>query len=75
MTAINEFCEKRKIPKNIESAFAAFVRTDYAQIFELHDGGDTINKIILNLTDNQVGLAWQKFVLQLHDVLSKEMLP
>ena len=75
MTAINEFCEKRKIPKNIESAFTAFVHTDYAQIFELRDGGDTINKIVLNLTDNQVGLAWQKFVLQLHDVLAKEMLP
>ena len=68
MSAINEFCEKRKIPRNIESAFTAYIRTDYAQTFELREG-ETINKIVANLTNEQVETAWQKFILQLRDLL------
>ena len=68
MTAISRFCEKRKIPINIESAFAAYVRTDYAQTFELREG-DTIQKIVSNFTDAQVLDAWEKFVSEFRKTL------
>ena len=68
MTAISKFCEQRKIPINIESAFTAYIRTDYAANFELKDG-ETIQKIVANLTDAQVADAWNKFILEFRDVI------
>lgn len=67
-TAIQEFCNNRKITKSIESAFLAYCKTSYALRFELHEG-DTVSKIVANLTPEQVLDAWNRFVLDFKDVL------
>ena len=63
MNSISDFCEKRKIPIKIESAFRAYCKTDYAQRFALKEG-ETIAKIVANLTDAQVLDAWDGFVVE-----------
>lgn len=71
MNSIQQFCEKRKISHPIESAFTAYCKTAYALRFELKEG-DTISKIISNLTDEQVLDAWNRFILDLKDsILAK----
>lgn len=69
MNSISEFCEERKIPPQIESAFRAYCKTDYAMRFALREG-DTIAKIVANLTHEQVLDAWGKFVIELRKALS-----
>jgi DNA-directed RNA polymerase subunit F len=68
--SISEFCEKRKIPIQIESAFRAFCKTDYAMQFQFREG-ETIQKIVSNLTDKQVLEAWDKFVIEFSKILPK----
>lgn len=68
MNSIQQFCEKRKISHPIESAFTAYCKTAYALQFELKEG-DTISKIVSNLTDEQVLEAWNRFILDLKDSL------
>lgn len=74
LNSISDFCEKRKIPLNIESAFRAFCKTDYAQQFALREG-DTIQKIVANLTDVQVADAWDKFVCEFKKTLPEKDVP
>jgi hypothetical protein len=68
MNPIKEFCEKRKITKTIESAFSAYCKTDYAQRFDLKEG-DTIARIVANMTAGQVEHAWLCFVSELKELL------
>lgn len=68
MNAIRDFCEERKITKTIESAFLAYCKTEYALRFELKEG-DTIAKLVANLTPEQTQDAWNRFVLDFKDAL------
>lgn len=69
MTSIQKFCETRKIPRPLESAFTAYCKTGYAVKFDLREG-DTVSKIVSTLTDEQVLDAWNCFILDLKDVLT-----
>lgn len=69
MTSIQKFCENRKIPRPLESAFTAYCKTSYAVKFDLREG-DTVSKIVSTLTDGQVLDAWNCFILDLKDVLT-----
>ena len=71
MNSIQKFCEDRKISNPLESAFIAYCKTGYAQRFELMEG-DTISKIVSNLTDEQVLDAWNCFIVELKKVLLLE---
>lgn len=68
MNALRNFCEQRKITKTIESAFSAYCKTDYAQRFEMREG-ETIQRIVANMTTEQVEHAWLCFVSELKDLL------
>jgi hypothetical protein len=70
MNAIQEFCEKRKITKNIESAFVSYCKTDYTQRFQLREG-DTVARLIANMNKEQVEDAWQDFVREFKSLLVK----
>ena len=68
MNSISNFCNERKIPIKIESAFRAYCKTDYALRFELREG-DTIAKIVANLAPEQVLDAWTQFVVEFRKTL------
>ena len=69
MKAIQEFCEKNKISRRIESAFTSYCRTTYALRFELREG-DTVARVIATMNEEQVKQAWNSFVTELKDVLT-----
>jgi len=72
--SIHEFCEKRNIPIKIESAFRAYCKTDYALKFELREG-DTVAKLVSNLTNEQILDAWNCFVVEFRRILPETNLP
>lgn len=72
MTSIRRFCEDRKISPSIESAFTSYCKTSYALQFELKEG-DTVSKIVSNLTDEQILDAWNKFIVELKDALIESL--
>jgi hypothetical protein len=65
---IHDFCEERKIPANIETAFTAYVKAVYSSSLAVRPG-DTLSKIVDNLTREKVEDMWLKFVLDLKEIL------
>lgn len=65
---IHEFCEERKISYNIEIAFTAYVKAIYSSSLAVRPG-DTLSKIVDNLTREKVEDVWLKFVLDLKEIL------
>ena len=68
MTAIQEFCQERKIPDNIEQAFTTYVKATYSSSLAIRPG-ETLSKIISNLTREQVEMEWLKFVFDFKQTL------
>jgi hypothetical protein len=68
MSAIHDFCEERKIPDNIETAFTAYVKAVYSSSLAVRPG-DTLSKIVDNLTREKVEDIWLKFILDWKDIL------
>lgn len=68
LSSIHEFCEERKIPSNIEIAFTAYVKAVYSSSLAVRPG-DTLSRIIANLTREKVEEIWLKFVLDLKEIL------
>lgn len=68
LSSIHDFCEERKIPSNIEIAFTAYVKAVYSSSLAVRQG-DTLNKIVNNLTKEKVEDAWLKFVIDLKEIL------
>lgn len=68
MSAIHEFCEERKIPANIETAFTAYVKAVYSSSLAVRPG-ETLSKIVANLTREKVEDAWLKFILDFKEIL------
>jgi len=71
MTAIQEFCKNRKINDAIEQAFTAYVKAVYSSSLAVRPG-ETLNKIIVNLTMEKVEDVWLKFVLDFKNTLPQE---
>jgi hypothetical protein len=68
LSSIHEFCEERKIPTNIEIAFTAYVKAVYSSSLAVRPG-ETLSKIVDNLTREKVEDAWLKFVFDLKEIL------
>lgn len=68
MNAIQEFCKQRKITPAIEIAFTAYVKAIYSSSLAVRPG-DTLNKIVGNLTATQVEEQWLKFVYDFKETL------
>lgn len=68
LSSIHDFCEERKIPANIEVAFTAYVKAVYSSSLAVRPG-DTLSKIVANLTREKMEEMWLKFVLDLKEIL------
>lgn len=68
LSSIHEFCEERKIPTNIEVAFTAYVKAIYSSSLAVRPG-ETLSRIVANLTREKVEETWLKFVLDLKEIL------
>jgi hypothetical protein len=73
-SSIHEFCEERKIPSTIEQAFTAYVKAVYSSSLAVRPG-ETLTKIITNLTREKVEEMWLKFVLDLKNILTPPSSP
>lgn len=69
MTAIQEFCKNRKIPNAIEQAFTTYVKATYSASLAVRPG-ETLTKIVANLTMEQVEEQWLKFVYDFKETIS-----
>lgn len=68
MNSIQEFCKNRKISTAMEQAFTTYVKATYSSSLAVRPG-DTLNKIVNNLTMEQVEEQWGKFVFDLKETL------
>jgi len=68
LSSIHEFCEERKIPSNIEVAFTAYIKAIYSSSLAVRPG-ETLSRIVANLTREKVEEMWLKFVLDLKEIL------
>lgn len=59
---LTEFCEKRHVPKQIQNAFGAYVRTYYAERFRMNSEGETVHLILGRMSQEDLEDAWQDFV-------------
>jgi len=67
-SSIHEFCENRKITYTIEQAFITYVKVVLSSFLAIHQG-ETLNKIVDNLTNEKVEDMWLKFVLDFKETL------
>lgn len=70
MKNIDEFCRKRRITHQIQEAFTAYLRSDYALKFELHIDGDTNKMIVGKMSEDELENAWAGFVTELKRTIS-----
>ena len=68
MNAIQEFCAKRGLNNAIEQAFTTYVKATYSNSLAVREG-DTLSKIVNNLTTEKVEDMWLKFVYDLKETL------
>ena len=68
-TPISVFCEKRMMNKKIEEAFAMYCKASFADSYNVKEDGDTINSLILRMTEQDVENMWNGFVLDFRDAL------
>lgn len=68
MTAIEEFCVARKLDTKTKEAFTAYVKATLSSSLAVRPG-DTLNKIVSNLTMEKVEDLWLKFVYDWKDTL------
>lgn len=71
MTAIEEFCKLRKLDSKTEQAFTTYVKASYSSSLAVRPG-ETLDKIVKNLTNEKVEEMWIKFVYDWKDVLPKD---
>ena len=70
-TAIEEFCTTRKLDYKTQEAFTTYVKTSYSSSLAVRFG-DTLDKIINNLTTEKVEDMWVKFVYDWKDTLPQD---
>lgn len=68
MSAISEFCEKRKISPKIEEIFTMYCRSSYASRFSMRNG-ETVKLLVSKMSEEQVLYAWLEFVHELRSVI------
>lgn len=71
MTAIEEFCKTRKLDYKTQEAFTTYMKASYSSSLAVRHG-DTLDKIINNLTMEKVEDMWIKFVYDWKDILPKQ---
>lgn len=71
MKNIDAFCETRAISVNMREAFIAYVRSDYAQKYWVRNG-ETMRLVVSKLSMEEVEEAWQSFVNDFKNYLSKQ---
>lgn len=68
LSSIHEFCEERKIPANIETAFVVYTKAVYSSSLAVRHG-ETLDKIVNNMTREKIEDMWMKFVLDYKEIL------
>lgn len=68
MSTIHDFCEERRIPNNIETALTDYVKAVYSSSLAVRPG-DTLSKIVANLTREKVEELWIDFVMDFKEIL------
>lgn len=66
---ITEFCEKRNIPHNMRDAFSAYVRSVYADRFDIRVDTDTVRMLTNKLTEEQIEISWINFINDFKEIM------
>jgi len=67
---IAEFCENKGISPNMEKAFIAYLRSDYARKYALKYEGDTTKLVVGKMSGEELDDAWKGFVGEFKKYLS-----
>lgn len=68
MHEINEFCRERKVTRRIQDAFVAYCKAHIHENYSI--GSDkTATGLLMKFTRDELEACWQKFVLELKDLL------
>lgn len=73
MNNISMFCEQRGLPKRIEQAFIVYCKDLYASRFEINPTGDTITRLVGNLSTSELQDTWNNFIQDLKSVTPTEL--
>lgn len=74
MKNIDDFCEKKGIATNMQEAFMAYVRSDYARRYFLSNG-ETVKLVVSKMNDEEIEEAWVDFVSEFKRYLAKQQIP
>lgn len=68
-STIVEFCDRKRIKKDMMDAFIAYVRSSNASKYMMRPDGDTVRLIVEKMTEEQVQAAWVQFISDFRQVL------
>lgn len=69
---IDDFCASRGIGANMEEAFIAYIRSDYARKYETRKDGDTTKLVVSKMNEEELKRAWGEFVKEVKKYLPME---
>lgn len=68
MNEIQMFCRERGINSKIEESFTTYVKVSYSTSLSIRPG-DTLSKMINNMSREKVEEMWTRFVMDFKDSL------
>ena len=69
MKNIEEFCDKKGVTPNMQEAFKAYVRSDYARKFYLSNG-ETTKLVVSKMNQEEIEKAWLDFTTEFKKYLT-----
>ena len=70
MKNIDDFCERKGISPNMEEAFVAYIRSDYARKYAVRSDGDTTKLVVGKMSSEEIEDAWIDFTREFKNYLS-----
>lgn len=68
MKNIDGFCELKGVSPNMEEAFIAYLRSDYARRYSIANG-ETAKLIVSKMNEEEIESAWNNFVVEFKEYL------
>lgn len=66
---LTEFCDERNLSDALRQAFLTYCKSMFASRYLMSPNGDTINKFVAEMTQEQVLDAWNQFIHDLKSIM------
>lgn len=65
---IQIFCDNKGLSGKLRQAFLSYCKDFYASRYGMNSNGDTIDKIVSQITEEEINDVWMEFIRDMKDI-------